>query len=223
MKPEFVNANVRACCPDCNGALTTFEVSYKGKECGSVIVVGAHEFNEKKYSRVVYKLMRCAGCGRGGLAKVHCNNQFAQGELESFSPISIEHLNVPDKVPEEIKAEFHEAELCASYGTTRAASALFRSVLEKTLKENGFTAGNLEQKIDEAAKDGIITKSRQQRVHKNIRILGNDVLHDDWREIRPDEVNNSHRYAQRILEDFYDDRELVKSILVQKNRISVSP
>ncbi|MHA1482850.1 MAG: DUF4145 domain-containing protein [Candidatus Heimdallarchaeaceae archaeon] len=223
MKPEFANANLRARCPDCNGALTTFEVSYKGKEFGDVIVGRTHEFNEKKYSRVIYKLMRCAGCGRGGLAKVHCNNQFAQGELESFFPISIERLNIPDKVPEDIKAEFHEAELCASYGATRAASALFRSTLEKTLKENGFTAGNLKQKIDEAAKDGIITKSRQQRVHNNIRILGNDVLHEDWREIRPDEVNDSHRYAQRILEDFYDDRKLVESILIQKKRISVSP
>ena len=143
MKPEFVKANVRARCPDCNGALTTFEMKYDGRELGSVAVDGGHEFNETHYSRVVYTLMRCAGCGRGGLAKVHCKDSFAQGELESFFPISIEHLNVPDDVPEDIKAEFREAELCASHGATRAASALLRSTLEKTLKANGYTTGTL--------------------------------------------------------------------------------
>lgn len=223
MKPEFANANVRACCPDCNGALTTFEISYGGKELGSVIIYGDHEFNEKHYSRVIYTLMRCAGCGRGGLAKVHCKDKFAEGELESFFPISIEHLSVPDEVPEDIRAEFREAELCASYGAARAASALFRSTLEKTLKANGYAAGTLKDKIDEAAKDGVITKARKQRVHDNIRVLGNDVLHEDWREISTDEVSDSHRYVQRILEDFYDDRKSVESILIQKDRISVTP
>ena len=65
MKPEIVNANVRAWCSDCNGALTTFEIFYGGKELGSVIIDGGHEFNGKHYSRVIYTLMKCAGCGRG--------------------------------------------------------------------------------------------------------------------------------------------------------------
>jgi hypothetical protein len=45
------------------------------------------------------------------------------------------------------------------------------------------------------------------------------VLHDDWREISEEEVEDSHRYTQRIIEDLYDDRPTVEAILVSKNRL----
>jgi len=43
--------------------------------------------------------------------------------------------------------------------------------------------------------------------------LGNDVLHEDWREVTEDEYNDAHKYAQRILEDFYDHRPTVEAQL----------
>jgi hypothetical protein len=43
--------------------------------------------------------------------------------------------------------------------------------------------------------------------------LGNDVLHDDWREVLPGEYEDAHKYTQRILEDFYDDRPTVEARL----------
>jgi hypothetical protein len=166
--------------------------------------------------------MRCAGCGRGGLAKIHWSNSKGAGDLESFYPISIEHVNIPEGVPEEISKEFREAELCATFRALRASSALFRSTLEKALKGNGYIDGSLQSKIDKAAEDGVITEARKNRVHEDIRVLGNDVLHEEWREIDEDEVSASHHYAQRILEDIYDDRESVESILVEKGRIESS-
>jgi hypothetical protein len=108
---------------------------------------------------------------------------------------------------------------------TRAASALFRSVLEKTLKANGYTKGtdpslrDLQKRIDAAAADGVITQARQKKAHDDIRALGNDVLHDDWRIVTDDEVEDSHRYTHRILEDLYDDRPTVLAILIAKNRM----
>ena len=53
----------------------------------------------------------------------------------------------------------------------------------------------------------------------DIRSLGNDVLHDDWREVVDDEVEDSHRYCQRILEDLYDDRPTVEAVLFAKGRL----
>ncbi len=53
-----------------------------------------------------------------------------------------------------------EAERCAAVGAWRAASAMLRSALEKTLKANGYTNGNLAQKIDAAAVDGVIPAAR---------------------------------------------------------------
>ena len=135
---------------------------------------------------------------------------------------------LPKTVPKDIEAEFREAEHCASQRFNRAASALFRSVLEKALKANGYTKGNdpslrdLQKRIDAAASDGVITQARQQRAHQDIRALGNDVLHEDWREVSDEEVEDSHRYTQRILEDLYDDRATVEKILVAKGKLAAS-
>lgn len=50
-------------------------------------------------------------------------------------------------------------------------------------------------------------------------MLGNDVMHDDWREVTEQEFDEAHRYAQRILEDFYDDRPTVEALLISKGRM----
>ena len=98
-------------------------------------------------------------------------------------------------------------------------------MLEKTLKVNGYiktndpTLRDLQRRIDAAAADGVITDARRKRAHDEIRSLGNDVLHDDWREIKDDEVEDSHRYMQRILEDFYDDRPTVEAVLIAKGKL----
>ncbi|MDP9262769.1 MAG: DUF4145 domain-containing protein [Acidobacteriota bacterium] len=139
--------------------------------------------------------------------------------LGDFHPTSIEFAPLPAKAPPDITREFREAELCFAYQALRAASALFRSTLEKALKANGYRNGVLAQKINEAAADGVITAARRQLAHDNIRVLGNDVLHDDWREVLPTEVEESHRYCQRVLEDLYDDRVTVEAILRGKNRL----
>ena len=219
MRPIYKDGNVKGQCPDCGGSVTTFEYQTGGREFGSIISNVPHALERQHYSRTIYQLMRCAGCGRGGIAKIHCNNSVHEGALEAFYPMAIEHAKIPSGVPEGILKEYREAELCASFGAWRAASALLRSTLEKTLKANGYSKGTLEGKIDEAAKDGIITGGRRKKAHDDIRVLGNDMLHEAWREITEDEVITSHHYTQRILEDFYDDRTSVENILKEKSKL----
>ncbi len=77
----------------------------------------------------------------------------------------------------------------------------------------------MQKRIDAAAADGVITAARQRKAHDDIRALGNDVLHDDWREVEADEVEDAHRYMQRILEDLYDDRATVEGILRAKGKL----
>ena len=220
MDPSYINGNVRARCPDCGGSVTTFECRDASREFGSVIIDSPlHKFEGRTFDRILFILTRCAGCGRGGLAKIHDTGGVRDGVLECFFPTSIERLPIPENVPREIAAEFYEAEACASLGTRRAASALLRSTLEKTLKANGYQDRTLMSNIDAAADDGIITDARRKRAHEDVRVLGNDVLHEEWREVDESEVAAAHHYVQRILEDFYDDRESVEAILVAKQRI----
>lgn len=216
------NYGVSAHCPVCL-AVTSFD------QMGTCNVDGPHPYKGKTYGRVLYVFSHCARCGRGGLATIHDNGSPPSAVLESFFPFSIDAAPLPKAVPPDIQAEFREAERCASLGANRAGSALFRSVLEKTLKANGYIKSNdpslrdLQKRIDAAAADGVITDARRKRAHDDVRSLGNDVLHDDWREITNEEVEDSHRYTQRILEDLYDDRATVEAVLVAKKRLAAPP
>jgi hypothetical protein len=158
------------------------------------------------------------------LAEVHVpqSQQWHHGTLGDFYPQTIDRLVLPKQVPDDLRREFSEAENCASVKAWRSASAMLRSVLEKTLKANGYDdrKSNLQARIDQAVADGVITEARSKRAHANIRVLGNDILHDEWREVTPEEFDDAHLYAHRILEDFYDDRPTIEAMLIAKGRLS---
>jgi hypothetical protein len=221
MKPQLSNQkdySVSARCSYCQ-AVTRFEAL-------STLVVDDEIYHKgRTYKRAVYVFCKCDGCARGGFAVVPDDGSVTTGVVANFFPLSIDAAPIPNNVPSDIQKEFREAELCASFGANRGASALFRSALEKTLKANGSTREkdstltDLKKRIDAAAKDGVITAARQRKAHDDIRALGNDVLHEEWREVTDDEVEAAHHYTQRILEDLYDDRTTVESILIAKGRL----
>jgi len=220
MEPVFVEGNIRADCPDC-GVPSTFEYRNPdegGAEFGSVILNKQHNYKSAGYSRIIYKLLRCTVCNRPGVAKLHVGNNYKQGVLESFWPSSITSAKLPDNAPKQIEKELREAESCMSVEAWRGAAALLRSALEKTLIENGYDQRNLYQKIEAAGNDGIITSARRQRAQDLIRTLGNDVLHDEWRVVSRQEVEDAHHYVARVIEDFYDDRATVETVLSEKGR-----
>jgi hypothetical protein len=217
MPAEYVNGNVRAFCPEC-GALTTFEQRVGGQGYGSFERAGVNGYGGKVYATRVYLLLRCAGCGRGGFATVHSTGG-PPSAMSEFYPMSVQMEPLPNGTPNGIVAEYREAERCAGIGAWRAASALLRSALEKTLIANGYTNGRLQAWIDTAAGDGVITAALQRRAHEDIRVLGNDVLHDEWREVNAEEYEVAHCYVQRIVEALYDTRAQVEAILIQRGRI----
>ncbi len=107
--------------------------------------------------------------------------------------------------------------------SSHLAAALFRSVLNKTLRANGYKLKKgtpLDQQIDLVAADGVITASRRKRAHDEIRPLGNYVLHEEWRQVTPPEMKVAKEYAAYLLHDFYDARETVLVLLREKNRIA---
>ncbi len=129
------NYTISAYCPSCK-AITSFDQKQ------SSAVAGPHTYNGKNYHRVLYFFSQCARCGRGGLSTIPDNGSAQTAVLEAFYPITPDEAPLPKDVPNDIKSEFREAERCAAFGANRAASALFRSVLEKTLKANGYIKTN---------------------------------------------------------------------------------
>lgn len=220
--------NITASCPGCGGSTSTFEYIYQGAELGVVI-----SKESKQYSRtdekvdVHFRLFRCAGCGRGALGCVLMKNERANypneiRKLVWFEPESKEQLPLPKDTPKGIVYEFREGEHCMGTNALRAAAGMFRSVLDKTMRANGYKTKkgtSLATQVDEAANDGVITAARKRRAHDDIRVLGNDVLHDDWHKIPEEDVQAARHYTQRILEDFYDDRESVLTLLRDARRV----
>ncbi|MCG7941447.1 MAG: DUF4145 domain-containing protein [Candidatus Thiodiazotropha lotti] len=220
--------NVTASCPGCRGSTSTFEHIYQGGELGVV-----KSKAPKPYSRmgeevdVHFRLFRCAGCGRGAIGCVLMRSERANypndiSKLVWFEPESKERLPLPKDTPKGIVSEFREGELCMENNALRAAAGMFRSVLDKTMRANGYKTKRgtpLAAQIDDAANDGVITASRQRRAHDEVRVLGNDVLHDEWHEIPEEDVQAARYYTQRILEDFYDDRESVLNLLRESGKV----
>ena len=224
--------NVLARCPDCE-AITSFDdQGYSGTKMGASIVQRSTLFEGRNYSRILWHALRCNVCSRGAIAKILDNGNSQGAVLEDFIPYAVEKAFLPPSVPEEIVNEFREAERDAAHGAYRSGSALLRSVLEKTLKKNGYDeveyfdngvtkkSRSLLHRIDAAAEDGVITETRKKRAHDNIRVLGNDILHDDWREVERSEFDEAHKYSQRGLEEFYDDRSTVEARLRANGRIT---
>lgn len=218
---------IRARCPGCNGALSSFEWRTVGSQYG--VTSRPYRDDQMGDGVIEYRLYRCAGCGMGGLGAVACGGgQYPNSirELRRFHPEVRDRLVLPKDVPEGIVKEFREGETCLEAGALRASAAMFRSVLDKTLRANGYKekkGTTLEQQIDLAAEDGVITQARRRRAHDEIRVLGNDVLHDEWQQIPEADVEAARHYAQRVLEDFYDDRESVLKQLYAAKRLEPPP
>lgn len=227
MSAKLQNRNVVTPCYQCAGAITTYERKLNGAALGSFSKMFRTPTPSRPGEALEFVLMRCAGCGHGGLALIlkHVNWRPDQGatqeKLIAFYPAWVEEARVPELVPVDIVAEVREAELCAANRAYRAACAMLRSALEKALSVNGYDnrTGSLMQRIDAAAADGVITEMRARRAHDEIRVLGNDILHDPWRKVNDEEFRLSHHYTQRILEDFYDDRPMIEGILQKKGRL----
>lgn len=95
-------------------------------------------------------------------------------------PVTVGGKPFPD-VPEHIAATADEAHQCQSIGAYRGAVALARAVVEATAKERGVTKGNLMDKIDTLAKQGVISDAMKDAAHE-IRFAGNEVAHGDLAE-----------------------------------------
>ena len=212
-------------CPGCDGAKSTFEWIHRGREIGAI----TKQVDDRHWRICLldFRLFRCAGCGIGamGVVKYGGNNRYpgSYNRLLRFIPEAKERVPLPPGTPKDIMVEFREAEKCLENNCLRAAASMFRSVLDKTMRANGYHTTRekrLFQQIDGAAKDGVITLARKKRAHCELRLFGNDVLVDDWHEVTERDVEVARRYCQRILEDFYDDRESVINLLKDAGRIS---
>lgn len=234
MQPQKIQdtLNVRAMCPDCE-AVSAFVVRCVGGEPVGLRKL-IHSGDAADVSHAYY-LARCSGCNRGALAVYRVlENKLAGGEFDQhilleFYPNVGDRAPLPEDVPDDLAKEYREAETCASQRAYRAACAMLRSTLEKTLRKNGYKhkdqgkdrGVHLPIRLEWALQDDLITRADFERVKADVKNLADDILHgEDRTEVSADEYDKAHLYVQRILEDFYTDRPRVKAVfdVVSKDR-----
>jgi len=86
-----------------------------------------------------------------------------------------------------------------------------------------MTPTTLAERIDKAAADGAITAARSRRAHENIRVLGNDVLHDEWREVTEAEFDQAHDSTSVKAPAIMQPSALAKRAMASRSASSPSP
>ena len=85
MKAILENGTVRASCPDC-GVLTSFESVFRGAQHGFIFIPPKMRAHVAEVPGRMFQLLRCASCGRGGLAeiRVYTERPDVNGTLVAF-------------------------------------------------------------------------------------------------------------------------------------------
>jgi hypothetical protein len=92
-------------------------------------------------------------------------------------PTAVARTNYPD-VPTEIAGAAREAHQALAALAPRASVVMARATLEATAKDKGITKGNLDSKIEQLTKAGLISEDMKEAAHE-IRFAGNEAAHGD--------------------------------------------
>ena len=107
-------------------------------------------------------------------------------------------------VPTKIESAASEAWACFSIHQNRAAALMARVVVEGTAKQQGFTSGNIYQKIDQMGERGVIPPKIRDAAHE-VRLLGNDAAHDILdAQLADDQVADALSFMDVLLEYVYN-------------------
>lgn len=143
--------------------------------------------DEEYYYSATYRVVKCCGCDHVSFdleVFEEGNVEYDQDGYEMIVPV---HTAFPEKensieplhsweIPSLISRAYSESVEALNNGSLLLASIGFRATIEALCIEKGITKGNLEKKIDELSKKGIITALDCERLHA-ARFMGNESAH----------------------------------------------
>lgn len=139
------------------------------------------------YYSATYRVVKCCGCDHVSFdleVLEEGNVEYDQDGYEVIVPV---HTSYPEKensieplrsweIPSLVQRAYNESIDALNNGSLLLASIGFRATVEALCIEKGLTKGNLEKKIDELSKKGIITALDCERLHA-ARFMGNESAH----------------------------------------------
>jgi len=217
-------------CNNCNKK-TNHEVIYKHE------VPGPEEY----HCRTDYSIVKCMGCDRVSFRYLF--NDFEEAFQtgpdhddwdypveEKTYPLEIHNSGIDDLsyVPEIVQDIYNETLSALKEQALTLAGLGFRATIEAICNDQNIPGRNLETRITNLWKAGLISKKDSERLH-SIRFLGNDAAHDiktpSKRSIATAQKIIEHmivtvyilpKEASRTLETVIDDFEQFKTLLKEQ-------
>lgn len=143
----------------------------------------------------MWGVYKCTRCGGAITASAPAMNK----EVTEIRP---ESRVVSDDIPERARSFLEQA--IESIHAPSGAVMLCASAVDAMLKDKGYTAGSLYQRINEANNDNLITSEMANWAH-DVRLDANDERHADETSIMPskDDANRAVGFTAAFAEYLY--------------------
>lgn len=144
--------------------------------------------DEDYYWRQTYRMVRCCGCEHVSFDVETLEESNIRYDCDGMEEMYSEHVSYPDSegkltpingswdFPSDVLKMYRETIKAIDAGCYTLAAAGFRAVIESICLDKKINGKNLEVKINNMKKAGIITLADRDRFH-SVRFLGNDSVH----------------------------------------------
>ncbi len=162
----------------------------------------------RDYIGALYAILDCQACEERFVAR------YIDYEWVAVYPLP--HKQVSDKIPEPIKGEFEEANLCFAVGAYRACVAVCQIALEALWRDKKVSG------LNQLKDDGIISSALFERATE-IRLWAGIIKHKTLAEsVSKDDAEQLLTYLEVILNDVYVEPKRLESFKQRREQINRS-
>jgi hypothetical protein len=156
--------------------------------------------NHEGKNKRIWVMYACRRCG--GMITAFTHDADHQGNMHGYFPGIATAPGTDPAIP--ARAREYLAQAAASRQAPAGAVILAASAVDAMLKGKGYTSGSLYSRIDQAAKDQVITDGMAKWAHA-VRLDANDQRHSDEDAPLPggDDAQRSIAFAAALAEFMY--------------------
>lgn len=195
-------------------AFTPVEIRLDEVELGESYTIEQAVFEGSKY-RPNLAVIACQNCNKLFIAEKAASKQW-----QSVWPLSTRSL--PQDIPEPVRSTFQEALLCLAAGALGGCVMMCRTTLERTLRDQGLKASNLNEGLKVLKQKGVISQKLYSQADE-VRLWGNMVAHKDFdqKTLGPQTCEELVVYIDSLLDAVYvQDAKLAKHAALRKQATS---
>jgi len=167
--------------------------------------------DDKSPHYVSHGVFKCQACGERFVAKKH------NWQDQEWIPVyPFPRRSIAEDIPEPIKSEFEEANLCFAVGAYRASAAMCQRALE-SLCQNKKVPG-----LNELLANGIISQNLFDRATE-IRLWAGITKHKPLTEsVSPEDAEQLLEYLSMILDHVYVEPARLEALKKKRKQIEKS-